>query len=87
MIGSQHRRHRQLLTLKWLLLARLGFTKFTRYTLVPLLPLMVNGYLMFRLERVERKCGGVSVYVRGGIQTAVPRTAKHEFGLAKKHEP
>jgi hypothetical protein len=42
---------------------------------------------VFRLDRVGRKGGGVSTQVRDGIHAAVLQTAKHEFGLAKKHEP
>jgi hypothetical protein len=46
----------------------------------------INGYVMFRLDRVGRKRGGICVYVRNCMRAAVLRTAKHECGLPKKHE-
>jgi hypothetical protein len=46
----------------------------------------INGYVMFRLDRVGRKGGGICVYVSDSMHADVLQTAKHEFGLAKTHE-
>lgn len=46
----------------------------------------INGYALFRLDRVGRKGGGVCVYVCGGLHAACLHTAKHKFGVINKHE-
>jgi hypothetical protein len=46
----------------------------------------IKGYSIFRLDRMGRKGGGVCIYVRDGLFTALLQTANHMFGIANKHE-
>jgi hypothetical protein len=46
----------------------------------------INGYFMFRLDRTERKGGGLCVYVCEGMQAKELRTINYLSCRAMKHE-